>query len=68
MFSKFMRPEGPQLSLLFKFKTRLFSGDDIGEGPSYYHLVFPLNTVSYRVYTLIRIFFDVVTSLWLRYQ
>jgi hypothetical protein len=68
MFGKFMRPEGPHLSLLFKFKTRLFSGDDMGEGPSYNHLVFPLSKVSSCDYTLIKIFFNIVTSLWLRDQ
>jgi hypothetical protein len=46
MLAKFMRQEGTQLSLLFKFKTRLFSVDNIGERPSYNHLVFPFGTVS----------------------
>jgi hypothetical protein len=45
MLTKFMRHEAPQLSLPFKFKTSLFSGDNIGERPSYSHLVSPIGTV-----------------------
>jgi hypothetical protein len=33
IFTKFMRQKGSQLSLPFKFKTRLFSGVDMGERP-----------------------------------
>jgi hypothetical protein len=45
MLTKFMRQEGPKMSLTFKYKTILYSGDNIGERPSYNHLVFPIGTV-----------------------
>jgi hypothetical protein len=55
MLSKFMRREGPQLSLLFNFKISLFSGEYIGEKPSYNHLAFFIDTASSSDYTSLRI-------------
>jgi hypothetical protein len=44
MLTKFMRQEGPQLSLPFGFKTSLFFSDNINERSSYNHLIFPIDT------------------------
>jgi hypothetical protein len=44
MLTKFMRQEGPQLSLPL-VKTSSFLGDNTSERPSYNHLIFPVGTV-----------------------
>jgi hypothetical protein len=73
MLTKFMRKEGPQLSLRFKFRTRLFSVDNIGERPSYNYLIFPIGTVfssdyksigSPLIYTLIPIYEYIYITLY----
>lgn len=55
MLTKFTRQEGPEIFLPFKFKTSLFSGDNIGESSSYSHLVLPIGTVLSSDYTSVRI-------------
>jgi hypothetical protein len=55
MLTKLTRKEGPEIFLPSKFKTSLFSGDNIGESSSYGHLVLPIGTVLSSDYTSIRI-------------
>jgi hypothetical protein len=55
MLTKFMKQEGPQVSLPVKFRTSFFSGDSIREKSSYNHLVFPIGSVFSSDYISLRI-------------
>jgi hypothetical protein len=58
-----MRQEGPQIYLSFKFKTSLFFADNIGERPSYSHLIFSTGIALSSADTSIRISLILVCTL-----